>query len=126
MSTEGIVFIATIWAVIPLAAILMKGFREAARSRAAQQALGTSTHELERRVAEMQKANTLLADRVENLEAIVVTQTWDAVNLPLSSNGERDLRIASAAHREVLPPTPDEVAQANQQRVQQVAQRLGR
>ena len=109
--------------LIPLAAILMKGFREFLRFKATQRELGTSTGELERQVADLKKINSLLADRVENLEAIVVSQTWDAVNLPHATTTKRDLRIASAAHRELAPPDPAEV---NQQRVQQLAQRLGR
>lgn len=109
--------------LIPLTAILMKGFREFLRFKATQSSLGTSTQELERQVAELKKTNALLADRVENLEAIVVSQTWDAVNLPHATTTERDLRIASAAHRELAPPDPAEI---NQQRVQQLAQRLGR
>jgi hypothetical protein len=114
---------AWIWVLIPLTAIVMKTFREFIRFKATQRELGTSTGELERQVAELKKVNALLADRVENLEAIVVSQTWDAVNAPHTTSTERDLRIASAAHRELAPPDPAEV---NQQRVQQLAQRLGR
>jgi len=112
-----------VWVFIPLAAILMRGFREFIRFKATQRSLGTSTSELERQVADLKKTNSQLVDRIESLEAIVVSQTWDAVNLPLSSETDRERRIASAAHREMAPPDPAEV---NQQRVQQLAQRLGR
>lgn len=114
---------AWIWVLIPITAIVMKTFREFIRFRATQSRLGTSTHELERQVADLKKTNSQLVDRIESLEAIVVSQTWDALNLPLSSETDRERRIASAAHREMAPPDPAEV---NQQRVQQLAQRLGR
>jgi hypothetical protein len=51
----------------------------------------------------------------------VVSQTWDAVNDRTLPPATRDLRVASAARRELA--TPDAAA-ANQQRAEQLAQRL--
>lgn len=112
-----------IWVLIPLFAILMGGIKSIFRIKASQLRLGASTSDLEREVAELRRRNALLNDRLENLEAIVVSQTWDAVHAPHATATERELRIASVAHRELTPPDPSEV---NQQRVQQLAQRLGR
>ncbi len=111
------------WILIPLTAIIMGNLKSMMRIRASQQKLGSSTKDLELHLAHLEKRNAALVDRVESLEAIVVSQTWDAVTAPHSSPVERDLRIASAAHRELAPPDPSEV---NRQRVQQLAQRLGR
>jgi Ser-tRNA(Ala) deacylase AlaX len=112
-----------VWVLIPVAAIIMGGIKDMMKVKANQRQLGASTTELEREVAELRKRNALLTDRVESIEAIVVSQTWDAVHAPHATETERDLRIASVAHRELAPPDPAEV---NQQRLQQLAQRLGR
>lgn len=112
-----------LWVLIPLVAIIMGGIKDILKVKASQLKLGASTTELEREVAELRKRNALLSDRLENVEAIVVSQTWDAVHAPHTTQTERDLRIASVAHRELTPPDPSEI---NQQRVQQLAQRLGR
>lgn len=110
-----------IWILIPLTAIVMKGFREWLRFKATQRQLGVSTVELEREVTALQKTNESLLDRIQNLEAIVVSQTWDALNDRGLSSAERELKVASVAHRELKAPDP---SAANQQRAQQLAQRL--
>ena len=46
--------------------------------------------------------------RVENLEAIVVSQTWDVVQDKTLSPVEKERRLAAVAHREMPPPpVPD-------------------
>jgi hypothetical protein len=75
---------------------------------------------LDREVAELRKINEALQVRVQNLEAIVVSQTWDALHAPGLTSVERDLKVASAVRREVKA----DPAAANQQRAEQLAQRL--
>jgi hypothetical protein len=112
---------AWIWVLIPITAIVMKSFREWLRFKATQRQLGASTAELEREVTALQKTNESLLERIQNLEAIVVSQTWDALNDRGLAPAERELKVASVAHRELKSPDPNA---ANQQRAQQLAQRL--
>lgn len=110
-----------IWVLIPVTAILAGTLKEVVKFKAAQRQLGASTDELEREVAGMRKTNETLLERIQNLEAIVVSQTWNALNDPGLAPAERELRVASAAHRELRPPDP---TAANQQRAEQLARRL--
>jgi hypothetical protein len=91
--------------LIPLAGITLKFFREWLRFKAQQT---HSNENLEKLVSELRAREQEMARRLENLEAIVVSQTWDAVtdrNLPPV---EKELRVASTAQREMpLPPVPD-------------------
>jgi hypothetical protein len=109
-----------IWILIPIVAILAGTFKEWMQFKAKQRELGASTDELDREVAALRKVNEALQERVQNLEAIVVSQTWDALHAPGLTPVERDLKVASAARRELKS---DPVA-ANQQRAEQLAQRL--
>jgi hypothetical protein len=110
-----------IWMLIPLTAIVMKGFREWLRFKATQRQLGTSTNELEREVVDLKRTNEDLAERLQNLETIVVSQTWDALHDHGLPPPVRDLKVASAARREMAPP---DSAAVNQQRAEQLARRL--
>jgi hypothetical protein len=110
-----------VWVFIPVTAIMMKGFREWLRFKAEQRHLGASTDGLEHEVAAMRKANETLLERVQNLEAIVVSQTWDAVNDRALPPAERELKVASVVRRELKA---SDGSAANQQRVEQIAQRL--
>jgi len=109
------------WVLIPITAILMRGFRDWLRLVATQRKLGASTTELEKEVAELRRTNTVLGERLQNLEAIVVSQTWDALNDRALPPAERELRVASAVRRELREP---DAAAANQQRAEQLARRL--
>ncbi|HEX3552550.1 MAG TPA: hypothetical protein VIA62_04920 [Thermoanaerobaculia bacterium] len=110
-----------IWVLIPITAIAMKGFREWLRFKATQRQLGASTEGLEREVAEMRRTNETLLDRIQNLEAIVVSQTWNALNDHGLAPAERELKVASVARRELKAP---DASSANQQRAEQLARRL--
>lgn len=94
--------------LIPIAGIMLRFFKEWLRFKAQQTQLGSSTNNLEKVVADLRAREQELARRLENLEAIVVSQTWDAVtdrNLPPV---EKELRVASVAQREMAPPpVPD-------------------
>lgn len=99
---------AFIWALIPITAILSGVIREWLKVRATQQALGSSNQHLEKVVTELRAREQETARRLENLEAIVVSQTWDAVTDRTLPPVEKELRVASAAHREMAPPpVPD-------------------
>ena len=109
------------WVLIPVVAILAGVIRDWFKVRARQRSLGASTSELEREVAALQKEREAILDRLQNLEAIVVSQTWDAVNDRSLPPPERDLRVTSTVRREIAAPSTEAV---NQQRAEQLAQRL--
>jgi hypothetical protein len=111
----------TIWILIPIVAVLAGTFKEWMEFKAKQRQLGASTDELDHEVAELRKINEALQERVQNLEAIVVSQTWDALHAPGLTPVERELKVTSAAHREIKAP---DATVANQQRAEQLAQRL--
>jgi hypothetical protein len=110
----------SIWILIPIAGILAGTFKEWMKFKATQRQLGASTDELDREVAELRKINEALQERVQNLEAIVVSQTWDALHTPGLNPVEREHKVASAVRRELK----SDPAAANQQRAEQLAQRL--
>jgi hypothetical protein len=112
---------AWIWVLIPIVAILSGTFREWMKFRATQRQIGASTHELEKDVAELTRAKAELSERVQNLETIVVSQTWGVLQDKGMLPAERDLKIATVAHREM---GAGDSAQANQQRAEQLARRL--
>jgi hypothetical protein len=110
------------WVLIPVAAILAGLLRDLFKLRAKQQVLGTSNRELEKVVEELRQTNQTLAQRVENLETIVVSQTWNVLNAPGASEAERQQRVATAVRQEVHAPATEEM---NRQRAEQLARRLG-
>lgn len=117
---------AAFWVLIPIAGILAGMFREWLKFKTKQRDLGASTHELEKEVAALKKALAQarpddLVERIQNLEAIVASQTWDALHDKRLSPAERELKVASTARRELKAPEADT---ANQARVEQLARRL--
>ncbi|HYG62332.1 MAG TPA: hypothetical protein VEL74_07110 [Thermoanaerobaculia bacterium] len=115
------VLMANIWVLIPLAGIGAGMFNNYLKLRSEQRKLGADNRELEKALAEMQRRQTELLDRVQNLEAIVVSQTWDVVNDRQLSEADRERRLASTVRRELRPADPES---ANQQRAEQLARRL--
>ncbi|HEY9420800.1 MAG TPA: hypothetical protein VIW92_05260 [Thermoanaerobaculia bacterium] len=109
------------WVLIPLAGIAAGVFREFFRMRIRQQNLGTSTHGLAKEVATLKAENSALLDRIQNLETIVVSQTWDVIHDKGLSPVERDLKISSTTRRELAEPARET---ANQQAAEQLARRL--
>lgn len=113
------------WIVIPIVAILAANIRRVVVFQAQQRQLGASTNELEQRVAALTRERSELAERVQNLETIVVSQTWGALQERGLSPAEREIRVATAAHRELKPDdSAAAAALANQQRAEQLARRL--
>jgi len=111
------------WIWIPIVAIVVGSITEWLKVREKHRQLGSSNAELERRMAELTADQKELADmvrhRIQNLEAIVTSQTWDV----LQSTGE-----ASQDRRSILDSaldgadTYDEPSDAD--KVARIAQRL--
>jgi hypothetical protein len=110
-----------IWVLIPIAGIMAGVLREWIRVNAQQRNLGASTDELEKEVAVLKQEREGILDRLQNLEAIVVSQTWDALNDRGLPPAERDLKITSTVRREIAPPDTEAL---NRQRAEQLARRL--
>lgn len=109
------------WVLIPIVAILSGVLKTWVKVKTQQRVLGASNKELEQDVAVLRKDRDLLLNRLENLEAIVVSQTWNAVHDPSLPPAEREQRVASTVRREVAPVP---AAPSNQQRAEQLARRL--
>ena len=109
------------WFLIPIVAILAGVIREWIKVNARQRNLGASTSELEGEVAALKSEREAIFDRLQNLEAIVVSQTWDVLHDKGLSPVERDLKLASTARREIAAPDAES---ANRQRAEQLARRL--
>lgn len=97
---------------IPIIAILGGLFMDWVKMREKQKTLGAANRELEQAIEQLKRANADQARRLENLETIVVSQTWSALNAP---------GAAVAPH---LVPSPP-VEEMNRQRAEQLARRLG-
>lgn len=108
-----------LWVLIPIVAILSGVLKTWVKVKAQQQVLGASNKELEQDVAELRKDRVALQNRLENLEAIVVSQTWNVVHDHSLPPEEREMRVASTVRRELGPSVP-----SNQQRAEQLASRL--
>jgi tRNA A37 N6-isopentenylltransferase MiaA len=109
------------WLIIPVIAILSGAFKTWLKVKAQQRVLGASNQELEQEVAALRRDRDALHQRVENIEAIVVSQTWNAVQDQSLPPAEREMRVASAVRREVAPVA---AGPSNQQRAEQLARRL--
>ena len=110
---------AWIWVLIPIAGILVGAFSEWLKFKEKQAKLGTSTAELEHNLSEQQLALEAAQRRIENLEAIVTSQMWDAVHDETLPEAERQRALAQV--RIHLDP-PDEPSDA--ERVARMARRL--
>lgn len=106
---------------IPIVAILAGVAKQWLKVRAEQRALGASNREQEEKLERLERINAEHAQRIEDLEAIVVSQTWSAVQEPGLSEADRQRRLTSAVRREVHAPPAGEV---NRQRAADLARRL--
>jgi hypothetical protein len=111
------------WVLIPIVAIVARLLRDTLRVRDRQRVLGASNQELEKTVMELKRTNDTLANRIENLETIVVSRTWNAVHDPALSEPERQRQVAAAVRHEIPPPPQEDV---NRQRAEQLARQLQR
>jgi hypothetical protein len=108
-----------LWVLIPVVAILSGVLKTWVKVKAQQQVLGASNKELEQEVADMRRDRDALRNRLENLEAIVVSQTWNAIHDDSLPPPEKELRVAATVRRELGTAAP-----SNQQRAEQLAGRL--
>lgn len=122
------------WVLIPLAAILIGGFMEYVKFKARQDKLGDSTKETEIRLTKLnerlEEQNRALVRRIQNLEAIVTSQTWDDIH-GLPGRSGADHRSGSAAEPQVsVQPALDEAldadydSQSDERRAEELARRL--
>jgi hypothetical protein len=113
LSLIGMVFVFS----IPILAILTSLAKYKVKVRAEQQALQVSNQELEQKLERLQRASAETARRLENLETIVVSQAWSALQEPSSppfaATRPHELQAAAAEER-------------NRQRAAELAERLGR
>jgi hypothetical protein len=107
---------------IPIIAILSKTMTKVLALRAEQRSLGTSNRELEMKVERLEKAGAETAQRIENLEAIVVSQTWNVLGQADMPDPVQQHRIASASRQDLRTPAAEEL---NRQRAADLASRLG-
>ena len=106
---------------IPIIAILSGVAKQWLKVRAEQRALGASNQDQEQKLERLERVNADLAQRIEDLEAIVVSQTWGAIQEPGLSETDRERRLAAAVRREVHAHPAGEV---NRQRAADLARRL--
>jgi hypothetical protein len=107
---------------VPIVAILSKSVTQVLAMRAEQRALGTSNRELELKVERLEQAGAESARRIENLEAIVVSQTWNVLGKPESPELVHQHRLAAASRQDLRTPAAEEL---NRQRAAALASRLG-
>lgn len=97
---------------LPTLAILTRPVTQWLKLRAAKDG------ELNQKVARLERANADYAQRLENLEAVVVSQIKD----PGLLETDRQRRFAAVGPHEVNAPAAEEI---NPQRVAHLARRLG-
>ena len=108
-----------VWVLIPIFAIGMKTLRDIVLFKRQQRQLGDLLLEVLVRAAELRGRERDLIDRIENLEAIVVSQTWDVVHDKSLPTAARELKLSSVAPHEMAPPSVQ-----NSQRAEVLARRL--
>lgn len=114
-----------LWILIPLAGILLAGFDRWLKYK--QKALNVSGVGVSADVAALKAAlaaseedRKALARRVQNLEAIVTTEMWDALHHDALPTAERERVVAQAQARLSLPDADAPDAD----KVEHLAQRL--
>jgi hypothetical protein len=107
---------------LPVLVIVGKFATRWAELRTEQRSLGTSNRDLEQKVERLERAQAEAAQRIENLEAIVVSQTWNAVEKPGLSTAVHPHRLEGAGRQDLRAPAVEEL---NRQRAADLAGRLG-
>jgi 1,6-anhydro-N-acetylmuramate kinase len=124
MDPDPTVVLATMQFIFALSILgILAGFgRQWLKVRAQQRALGVSNQELEQKVERLEQANAENAQRLENLETIIVSQTWSALQEPGLSEADRQRRIVAAGRHELHAPAAEDM---NRRRAAELAHRLG-
>ncbi|NNE71396.1 MAG: hypothetical protein HKN29_13690 [Rhodothermales bacterium] len=102
------------WVWIPLAGIAAASFKEWLKFKEKTAKLGASTEGLEKSYQALQVENQDLVRRIQNLEAIVTHEVWEAAN-GVADPQTKAARIDAA----LLTPEPTDA-----ERAQQLARRL--
>jgi len=121
MNPQGMLAIVLAFS-IPILAILAGIFKDRLKLRDQQKTLGASNRELEQKVERLERTNAEQARRLENLEAIVVSQTWSTLQEPGLADADRQRQLAATVRHETHAPAAEEM---NRQRAEQLARRLG-
>jgi hypothetical protein len=109
------------WVLIPIAGMMAGVLREWIKVRAQQQQLGHSSDELERTVVDLKRTIEVQQQRLQNLETIVVSQTWDVLHNREMPPAARERLVEATVRHEVKDPDADD---RNRQRAEQLARRL--
>ena len=92
---------ATIWVLIPIAAIAAGAFREWVKFKSKQRDLGRDTDDLERALTTLEsrlnEQQATLERRIANLETIITSQTWDLLHDNKLPNEDKRLLLTDAA-----------------------------
>jgi len=97
------------WVLIPIVAIIAGAWSEWLKFKAKQTQLGSSTTEMERALEKMTEQNANLIRRVQNLEAIVTSSTWDDEHADRTADHRR-LEMDLGETTTNFDSTSDEVA----------------
>ena len=113
--------VAYLWILIPLAAIALAGFSEWLKYKRTTANLGNATEELDtavtslnKEMGELREDRKRLIQRIQNLEAIVTSEAWEALG------SDRELAQAKAPPLQI--PEAEEPDDAEQ--VARMAKRL--
>lgn len=93
--------------------------------------LEKANQELERKLERLEITNEEYAERLENLEAVVVSQAWDALRKPKASGETHKPKLPEPdGQGGIVPTRPYEVSEPtaeelNRQRAAALARRLG-
>jgi septal ring factor EnvC (AmiA/AmiB activator) len=103
-----------IWVLIPLAAILVGGFKEWLEFKQKQERLGASTteieeelHALEKELRRRDERQQALERRIQNLETIVTSEAWDAL---VDGEAARPLSLEQPEQKEDLAERTEQIA----------------
>ncbi|TDI75012.1 MAG: hypothetical protein E2O84_04915 [Bacteroidetes bacterium] len=105
------------WVLIPIAAMLFAAYSEWLKFKAKQQNISASTSEIETALENMSERNANLIKRVQNLEAIVTSQTWDDMD------GQSTRQQKPVVSKPILPE-PELVIPTDEDEVAAIAKRI--
>lgn len=115
---------------IPILGIALAGYKEWLKFQSKQQELGTSTQEVEATIQSLQERLTraererdALVKRIQNLETIVTSDAWDALQDPTAKTS---LPYVSDPLKEDSSSEPSDPESETQSQAEELARRLRR
>jgi len=125
------------WVLIPIVAMLFAAYSEWLKFKAKQQNISASTSEIENALEKMTDQNANLIKRVQNLEAIVTSQTWDDMDNQSARQPERVIAkpivskpivsedvVSKPIVPEPIVPEPEIVIPTDEDEVAAIARRI--